>query len=59
MLLAMAAALENHSEHPLAHAVLKAAQERAMILPEARDFQATSAPALAGRRRVTAAVFAE
>jgi Cu+-exporting ATPase len=47
-LLAMAAALERHSEHPLAHAVLKAAEERAMTLPEARDFHATTAGGVSG-----------
>jgi Cu+-exporting ATPase len=47
-LLAIAAALEKHSEHPLAHAVLKAAQERAMTLPDARDFQATTAGGVSG-----------
>ncbi|MGW0292059.1 heavy metal translocating P-type ATPase [Streptomyces tuirus] len=41
-LLTLAAAAERPSEHPLARAVADAARERALDLPEARDF--TSAP---------------
>ncbi|MEU2912847.1 heavy metal translocating P-type ATPase [Streptomyces massasporeus] len=40
--LALAAAAERPSEHPLARAVVDAARERGLDLPEARDF--TSAP---------------
>jgi len=39
-LLGLAAALELRSEHPLAHAVLEAAQERRLEAPEAEGFQA-------------------
>ncbi|MET9764317.1 heavy metal translocating P-type ATPase [Streptomyces sp. NPDC006372] len=54
-LLTLAAAAERPSEHPLARAVVDAARERGLDLPEARDF--TSAPgvgvtALVGGREV-------
>ena len=39
-LLALAAALEEKSEHPLAEAVLREARERGLKLPELEDFQA-------------------
>jgi Cu+-exporting ATPase len=38
--LALAAAAERGSEHPIARAVLQAAQERGVAIPEARLFQA-------------------
>jgi Cd2+/Zn2+-exporting ATPase len=38
--LALAAALEAHSEHPLAQALARAAAERKLELPPAREFQA-------------------
>ncbi len=38
--LALAAALEEKSEHPLAEAVLRAARERGLDLPALEDFQA-------------------
>ena len=41
-LLALAAAVEAKSEHPLAQATIKAAQERNLTWPEAVDFQATT-----------------
>jgi heavy metal translocating P-type ATPase len=41
-LLALAAAAEHSSEHPLARAIVDAARERGLDLPQARDF--TSAP---------------
>ena len=41
-LLAEAAALESKSEHPLAHAIVKSAAARGLILPEASDFQSTA-----------------
>lgn len=41
-LLALAAAAEHRSEHPLARAVVDAARERRLLLPEALDF--TSVP---------------
>jgi Cd2+/Zn2+-exporting ATPase len=43
-ILRLAAAVEQHSEHPLAQAVLAAARERDLTLPAVRDFEA-----LAGR----------
>ena len=39
-LLAMIAAVEIHSEHPIAQAIVQAAQEKALALPTATDFQA-------------------
>jgi P-type Cu+ transporter len=39
-LLAIAAAVERHSEHPLAQAITVAAKEAGLLLPEATDFQA-------------------
>lgn len=43
-LLALAAALESRSEHPIGKAVLRAAKERGLALPEMADFES-----LAGR----------
>jgi Cu2+-exporting ATPase len=40
-LLALAAAVEADSEHPLARAILRAARERELKLPVATDFRAT------------------
>jgi Cu+-exporting ATPase len=40
--LSWAAALEQQSEHPLAHAVVTAAGERGLKLPMARDFQSVT-----------------
>lgn len=39
-LLAVAAAVENPSEHPLARAIVRGAQERGIVLPEAEQFEA-------------------
>ncbi|WP_051234795.1 heavy metal translocating P-type ATPase [Marinimicrobium agarilyticum] len=39
-LLAWAAALENRSEHPIAEAILTAAKEESLTVPQARDFNA-------------------
>ena len=41
-LLALAAAVEEKSEHPLAQAVVEAAAERRLAIPEATAFQATT-----------------
>jgi len=47
--IALAAALEKHSEHPLAHAVLRAASERGVTAPEAENFHATVAGGISGK----------
>jgi len=47
--LTLAAALEKHSEHPLAHAVQRAASERSLTLPTAENFRATVAGGISGR----------
>jgi len=47
-LLRLAASLEQGSEHPLAHAVVVAAQERQLLLEAAKDFQSTTAGGVAG-----------
>ena len=39
-LLSLAAAMEQRSEHPLARAVLQAAEERGLAIPEVSEFQA-------------------
>ena len=41
-LLALAAAVEHKSEHPLAQAVVDSATERQLVIPEATAFQATT-----------------
>ncbi|WP_083844709.1 heavy metal translocating P-type ATPase [Sphingomonas sp. ATCC 31555] len=41
-LLALAAAVERHSEHPLAHAIVGAGEERGLVLSEAADFVSTT-----------------
>jgi Cd2+/Zn2+-exporting ATPase len=46
-LLALAAAVEAKSEHPLAQATVKAAQKRDLTWPEAVDFQATTGQGVA------------
>jgi Cu+-exporting ATPase len=46
--LAVAAALESHSEHPLARAVLALAASRALALPATEDFQSTTGGGIAG-----------
>ncbi|WP_435185981.1 heavy metal translocating P-type ATPase [Halobellus sp. EA9] len=38
-LLRLAAAIEQHSEHPLARAIVEGAEERGIDLPEATDFE--------------------
>lgn len=47
-LLRLAASLEQGSEHPLAHAVVVAANERQLTLEAAGDFQSTTAGGVAG-----------
>ncbi len=47
-LLRLAASLEQGSEHPLAHAVVVAAQERQLPLEAAKDFQSTTAGGVGG-----------
>ncbi len=47
-LLRLAASLEQGSEHPLAHAVIVAAQARQLPLEAAKDFQSTTAGGVAG-----------
>lgn len=49
MLLALAAALESRSEHPLARAIVQTAQERAIPLPPVVDFKALPGQGVAGR----------
>lgn len=48
LLLEYAAAVEIHSEHPLALAVVKAAQEKNLILPNVKDFQSTPGSGVSG-----------
>jgi Cu+-exporting ATPase len=47
-LLRLAASLERGSEHPLAAAIVKAANERGLSLTEPRDFQALSGKGVVG-----------
>lgn len=47
--LALAAALEKPSEHPLARAVLDAAREEGVEVPDADDFQAPTGQGVRGR----------
>lgn len=47
--LRLAAALERHSEHPLAYAVIQAAEEKKLALPDVPDFQATPAAGVSGK----------
>jgi len=47
-ILYLAAALEKASEHPLADAVVGAAQQRAMELPEAEQFQSVTGKGVTG-----------
>ena len=47
-LLAIAASLERHSEHPLAHAIVGAAESRGVTLPVARDFHALTGAGVRG-----------
>jgi len=40
--LALVAAVESASEHPLAEAIVRAAQDRSLIIPKAQDFNSTT-----------------
>ncbi len=46
--LALAAALERSSEHPLAAAIMEAAKERGLDVPEAKDFQSITGGGVRG-----------
>ena len=48
-LLALAAALEHSSEHPLAAAIVGAAKEKGLILPPVEQFHATPGKGVTGR----------
>ncbi|NGQ95245.1 cation-translocating P-type ATPase [Brevibacillus sp. SYP-B805] len=48
-LLQTAAALEQYSEHPLAQAIVAAAQQRGLALPEAADFTVHAGSGVSGR----------
>jgi Cu+-exporting ATPase len=48
-LLTLAAALEKGSEHPLAHAVVKAADARGLTLPEVHDFNSVTGAGVSGQ----------
>ncbi|MEX2286395.1 MAG: heavy metal translocating P-type ATPase [Planctomycetaceae bacterium] len=48
-LLSLAAALESHSEHPLARAVVEMARQRKLKLPPVEDFDSTTGGGVAGR----------
>jgi len=47
--LAIAAALENPSEHPLAKAIVDSAKERQLDLPQMKDFQTVTGRGVEGR----------
>ncbi|MDA7977808.1 MAG: copper-translocating P-type ATPase [Pirellulales bacterium] len=47
--LGLAAAIESGSEHPLAVAILTAAEERGLQIPKAEDFQSTTGAGVGGR----------
>ncbi|MDC0834032.1 copper-translocating P-type ATPase [Geitlerinema sp. CS-897] len=47
--LAIAAALENASEHPLARAIVEAARQRQLDLPEMADFQTVTGQGVEGK----------
>ncbi len=48
-LLALAAALESRSEHPIARGVVRTAEERSLSLPAVEDFRAIPGRGVAGR----------
>jgi Cu+-exporting ATPase len=47
--LAVTAALEKHSEHPLARAVVRLAESRGLALPATDDFQSTTGGGISGK----------
>jgi Cu+-exporting ATPase len=47
--LAMAAALERSSEHPLAHALLAAAEQAGLSLPDVQEFEAVAGGGVQGK----------
>ncbi len=47
-LLQLAAAVESHSEHPLAQAIVQGARDRNLTIPEVRDFASTTAGGVEG-----------
>ncbi len=47
-ILTLAAALEQGSEHPLAHAIVKAAQEKNLKFPKAQDFDSPTGKGVVG-----------
>src|SRR5262249_18477592 len=48
-ILALAAALEHQSEHPLAHAIITAAKEKQLSLTTATDFEAIAGKGIIGK----------
>jgi heavy metal translocating P-type ATPase len=48
-LLQLAAGVERPSEHPLARAIVRAAEEKALHIPEVKEFQATFGGGVRGR----------
>ena len=50
-LLALAAAVEQGSDHPLAAAIGAAASARSLVVPAATDFESVAGSGVAGRRR--------
>ncbi|TFI58442.1 heavy metal translocating P-type ATPase [Sphingomonas parva] len=48
-LLALAASVEKRSEHPLAHAIVVAAEERGLDVPDAEDFSSTTGAGVSAR----------
>ncbi|RYE03456.1 MAG: heavy metal translocating P-type ATPase [Sphingomonadales bacterium] len=48
-LLALAAAIERRSEHPLAHAIVSAAEERGLTIAPAEDFTSTTGAGVSAR----------
>ena len=48
-LFSVAAALEHQSEHPLARAIVKVAEERGIVPPSAEDFESLTGRGISGR----------